>query len=280
MASDSQTSGKDNNAPNTQSKSNINTDNPKNRITPTPSEPGPHPAECKQQITCETKRHWWDKAKPYVELGGVLLLAIYTGFTIAMYFANKKAADAAKDAADTARDALTSVQRAFVSFGGVILGTKVLDADNKRATQIRFDTPWENFGVTPTKDAQSHVSWLELPQDLPDGFGFPDIAPIQTSQFALPSKGVGHTTLLVPISTLERAKAGQARIFVWGWFTYRDIFKDTPIRLAEFCNEIINIKSGAPLTDPQAPISWDVTFCRLDHNCYDEQCKDYPSHTH
>jgi|SRR5271165_3466522 len=45
-----------------------------------------------------TERNWWDKWKPIVEISGVVLLAIYTSFTIPMYFANKKAADAAKSA--------------------------------------------------------------------------------------------------------------------------------------------------------------------------------------
>jgi hypothetical protein len=55
--------------------------------------------------------NWWEKIKPYVELVGVCLLAIYTGFTIAMYFANKRAADAAKSAAETASGTLGEIQK-------------------------------------------------------------------------------------------------------------------------------------------------------------------------
>jgi hypothetical protein len=43
-----------------------------------------------------------DRVKRAVEYGGVLLLAIYTAFTIGMYFANRNAANAATSAAVTA----------------------------------------------------------------------------------------------------------------------------------------------------------------------------------
>jgi hypothetical protein len=66
-----------------------------------PAEPSP-PTPPHWEIICKTEKNWWDKRKPFVEIGGVVLLAAYTCFTILMYFANKKAADAAKTAADAA----------------------------------------------------------------------------------------------------------------------------------------------------------------------------------
>jgi hypothetical protein len=57
------------------------------------------------------ERNWWDKAKPFVEIAGILLLAVYTGFTVGMYFANREAADAAKSAADTASATLGQIQQ-------------------------------------------------------------------------------------------------------------------------------------------------------------------------
>jgi hypothetical protein len=70
----------------------------------------PNPAEPQKDGTKNPKKDWWDKAKPWVELTGVILLAIYTGFTIAMYFANKETADAAKSAADTAAGQLDEMR--------------------------------------------------------------------------------------------------------------------------------------------------------------------------
>lgn len=54
------------------------------------------------EITCKTGQNWWDKGKPFAEIAGIILLAIYTGYTIKMYCANKKAADAAEKAAKAA----------------------------------------------------------------------------------------------------------------------------------------------------------------------------------
>ena len=60
------------------------------------------------------KKSWWDKTKPFVELGGILLLALYTGFTVAMYFANRDAANAAKSSASAAHDALVASNRPWI----------------------------------------------------------------------------------------------------------------------------------------------------------------------
>jgi hypothetical protein len=90
---------------------------PKHPEIPVPPTPTPKP-ECQPtkhhcEITCKTEKNWWDKAKPYVESAGIVLLAVYTFFTILMYCANKKAADAAKSAADTAASQLEFTQNSF-----------------------------------------------------------------------------------------------------------------------------------------------------------------------
>jgi uncharacterized protein YpmB len=63
----------------------------------------PSPCKSHREITCTVEKDFWDKAKTATEIFGIILLAIYTGFTVLMYCANKKAADAAKSAADTAQ---------------------------------------------------------------------------------------------------------------------------------------------------------------------------------
>lgn len=62
------------------------------------------PPVAQDNIAHNPEKSWWDKTKPWVELIGISLLAVYTGFTIAMYFANKKAADAAATAAKIAQE--------------------------------------------------------------------------------------------------------------------------------------------------------------------------------
>jgi len=72
-------------------------------LTPTPeSQCQPPRNHC--EITYKTEKGWWDKTKPFVEMAGILLLAVYTLYTIKMYRANKKAADAATRAATAAEE--------------------------------------------------------------------------------------------------------------------------------------------------------------------------------
>ena len=82
-------------------------------IPRTPSTPAPPPPKTHYEITCKTENNFWDHVKTGAELLGIVLLAVYTGYTIKMYCANKKAADAAKSAADTASDSLKFSREQF-----------------------------------------------------------------------------------------------------------------------------------------------------------------------
>lgn len=66
------------------------------------SAPPPLPANCR--ITLQREKNWWDKWKPLVEIGGVILLSVYTGYTIKIYKANN-------DAANAAHGTLTQIQQ-------------------------------------------------------------------------------------------------------------------------------------------------------------------------
>jgi hypothetical protein len=178
---------------------------------------------------------------------------------------------------EISKESLVSVQRAFVVFIGAVYGTKISDDSGKHAVAMRLNAPWQNSGNTATKDAISQVNWISLPQGLPGNFTYPDIGNIPKSQFALGPKVMGNTTMFVPIDYFQAALQKKTRLFVYGWFTYRDIFSGTPTRLSEFCDEIINVKSDAPMSNAKANASWDVSLCPA-HNYYDEQCEDYQSH--
>jgi hypothetical protein len=73
------------------------------------------PTKAHGEITCKTKRNWWDRCKPFAEIVGIVLLAIYTGYTIRMYGANRDSADAAKSAAETAKQSLLDVERSLAA---------------------------------------------------------------------------------------------------------------------------------------------------------------------
>jgi hypothetical protein len=86
-----------------------------------------------------------EKIKRRVEYSGIALLAIYTAFTIGMYYVNKESADAAKIAANAAKKAAETAgaslrldQRAWISvsigksYGCGYFGTMAQATGNRR----------------------------------------------------------------------------------------------------------------------------------------------------
>jgi hypothetical protein len=177
------------------------------------------------------------------------------------------------------REALTSVQRAFVSFIGAISATKTVSGNKN--TDLVLILPWQNLGVTPTKNARSRVNWKTFPGDMPTGFDFADIGTVEPRQFEIPPKEMGNATMTIPIGWIDATKKGNVHLFVWGWITYYDIFANIPMRLSEFFDEITDIKSSPDdITDASANITWQLSLCRVPHNCSDEQCQDYRQKAH
>jgi len=126
-----------------------------------PSFPPSHP-HC--EITNKTQKDWWDKWKPFAEIGGVFLLAIYTGFTILMYCANKKAADAAKSAANAATCAAKAAQEQTMLMKQQLVGTQaavVRVADYPSIYPLgklfRVDLAFVNSGHVLAKNIQMSV---------------------------------------------------------------------------------------------------------------------------
>jgi hypothetical protein len=77
---------------------------------------------------------------------------------------------------------------------------------------------------------------------------------------------------------------GKKRLFIWGTAIYNDSFEDTPERLSEFCIGLTHLTVNQQ-GDPNK-----VDFTKADvnlvgfqweqcteHNCYDQDCKDYSS---
>ncbi len=66
-------------------------------------------------LQIEAKRDWFDYVKFALEIVGLVVLSVYTAYTIKMYGANEKAAAAATSAANTANDTLKTTFRPRVS---------------------------------------------------------------------------------------------------------------------------------------------------------------------
>jgi hypothetical protein len=91
------------------------------------------------QITCTQKQTWWDKWKPFVEMVGIILLAVYTGFTIKQVHVSQRSS------------------RPFVGIDGFSIGHGFKDKDGKmktvapgpEATGMDFQVRIKNFGPLP-----------------------------------------------------------------------------------------------------------------------------------
>jgi hypothetical protein len=82
--------------------------------------------------------------------------------------------------------------------------------------------------------------------------------------------------LAVSINDLIKVQKKELRLFFYGVMVYKDIFDGTPIRVTEYCREIVNVTSTkSDLTDPSGGIGWSVVSCFPGHDCYDEDCPDY-----
>jgi hypothetical protein len=89
-------------APNTGGKTDTQTPQSNPDIPRTPSVPSFPPSKTHYEITCKAEKDFWNHVKTVAEIIGIILLAVYTAYTIKMYRVNKQAADAAKTAADAA----------------------------------------------------------------------------------------------------------------------------------------------------------------------------------
>lgn len=272
-------------APNTGGKANNQTHNSKPEVAPAAASPHLPPPHTHCEITCKQEKNWWDKIKPFVEMAGVVLLGIYTGYTIKMYCANKKAAEAAKSSADTARDALIRGQRPWVGFDGNPRTKSASIGDVKDLSGIpngrkqfdwSIDIQLENFGVSPAlhtvmfyeisfaADIESLEGTLEPACPGAAGliFNKPFSKSTQIEQrgvmifpsIAVPngfSFGMGADSL----DALKSAYLGRTT-YLLGCIAYLDQFGDRPVHHTRFCyhtfRDIGTVKAG----DEMTPCSW------------------------
>ena len=66
--------GENNPTPDANREPDIQTDNAPPNISPPPSVPSFPQTHAHCEITCKTEKNWWDKFKPFVELGGIIHL--------------------------------------------------------------------------------------------------------------------------------------------------------------------------------------------------------------
>lgn len=176
---------------------------------------------------------WWDRIKPYVEIVGIVLLAVYTFFTVRMYYANKKAADAAASAASTAARALQSSTKSFHEEQRAYVAPTYAAMSNPPKcqfpgpTRICVDVHVANSGRTPAigirihryatfgKNAEATIKAMRVPEyKSPDGNELGNVGDQWGTAATKP----------VREATAKHLEDGSLPIYIYGVVQYFDIF--------------------------------------------------------
>jgi hypothetical protein len=178
-------------------------------------------------------------------------------------------AQAAKDSSEVAKQSLVTVQRAFVF-------VDLFQADMLNNELIVMPR-WRNSGTTPTRYMTNWANWKHFISEPPDDFAFPDLdeggTPVDEKDkkpqlaFVGPNATTFAHVLTIPNAVLGATRTSQARVFVWGWAKYQDVFKTDHV--TKFCNEIKILASWTQGEKIAAAISFPI-YRR--HNCTDEEC--------
>jgi hypothetical protein len=205
--------------------------------------PNPPPTVTHEYITHKPERDWWDTVRPYVEISGAVLLAVYTFFTIKMYCANKQSADAATSAANTATAALRLGQldqRAWLKVEGEPTKEgKKPDAQLIVGQPVLYPLQVRNMGKTSAKniDMSIFVDILDALQEVPLGrISNPTDDPHGhiSAGIVFPNEDFKHVVTRpgkdgqpLPLTDLEATAMnnGKAYLAIYGIVTYDDVFK-------------------------------------------------------
>jgi hypothetical protein len=183
--------------------------------------------------------------------------------------------------ANSANEIQQATQRAFISIAasnstGV---RKVLNDAADQVVQFKAPLRLSNSGTTSARNVEGATNYQVWPYDLPEDFDFRDLETYEMHLLAIGPREESFTSVTIDLKAVWRVSEGE-RLFVWGWMTYDDVFPDSPMRLTEFCFEIVNVRWGVQVdgsgraSDPTTDVAYDAISCRR-HNCYDTDCSDY-----
>jgi hypothetical protein len=177
---------------------------------------------------------------------------------------------------DSTNETTKATQRAVVGFSGISGGVTMTSADFKVKTAQEVLLNWTNSGSTRAANAITNGSGDVWPTALPQGYNFPDLPTSHRQPITLGPRESSGVRALIPIEDFRTTREGKSHLFAWGWIVYDDVFSGSPTHLTEFCVEMIQITIpfGKEITDPNAPLVWNVERC-AEHNCYDQECSDY-----
>jgi len=240
MPLESESVRQNNPTPNAQGKASKQSSHPEIPIPPTPtpkSECQPPKHHC--EITCKTEKNWWDKTKPFVETAGILLLAVYTLYTIKMYCANKQAAEAATKSATVAKEALVAGNRSWIEIqSSDELGTIEIPRSEFLAQlkELSFELGFTNIGNIPARKIKIASAIEVLPRDQETHFAYRNgiditrnvLFPHRTSKFhtMLVENANATTFLTAEVTELLRKELanGEKYIVIYANAEFEDSF--------------------------------------------------------
>ena len=106
---------------------------------------------------------------------------------------------------------------------------------------------WKNFGATPAKELEYWVSAKWYPPGIGTRFFQTKRKDSRAHLYdsRAPAPRIPSPGLFVPAADVERAMAGNGRVFFWGEAIYRDVLPDTPQRHFHFCLVVLNMPKAA-----------------------------------
>lgn len=218
------------------------------------------------------------------------------GATAAAFFAAAYYAGIAKQQKGTmerqveaTKEALVSVQRAFIRWNGLSIENLLTRSDKGEEKFFQITAHWLNSGPTPATEVIQYFSVDELSQEPSKADFFKGKMSFTVSVIGS-GAGLDSGTVIKPQSFIFGDFAGDfsgpkaewktldmaRRLFFWGWVGYRDVFPNTKIHAAEFCQQLIDMYfiKGAPGTTGNYRYTWSACPSQQ-RNCVDEYCDDY-----
>jgi hypothetical protein len=232
------------------------------RVGHPPEKPSVVPVEVRFPPEVVTQYHT-EQSKSYglqnrtflVSVLTLLALVIYTCITYRQW-------GAMLDSNKISRESLESVQRAFMVFDTIEINVVSYSAPPQELYES--NARFLNTGTTPATDFAQAFTAQELDAE-PNEEEFL-IKPTIHSAYSGP-KAIYRIGVERKDSSFFK-KSTKLKVF-WGWLAYRDVFPATPLHITEFCQEVIEY---IPITKTQMHVGFGN--CQ-DHNCVDNQCKDY-----
>jgi len=196
------------------------------------------------------------------------LLALTIVFTAWAAFAASKAARAADRAVEVTREGIECELRAYIAMQRTIWAVPK-EGTPEASKSYRLQIEWKNCGATPARRCRVSISRDFRTGSLPEDYEYPWFHDDDAMLAMETTLGPGQNCFSALHFTSEQASkvaSGELDVFVWAWFEYSDVFKNSPRRRTEICMKV-NIPHNLQHCNPTAfgP-----------HNGADEDCYHKP----